>query len=438
MNEGGALVDRTVEFATASTVTLANGAPSQGFLDLTNDRDVTLADVNGDDRLDVITAVTTAGPAGHAMSHPRVYINQGQLPGAGWLGLIFDDEFRIPPMPDEPRFHGVGAGDVDNDGDVDLYFADADVGPYPRTVDVNDRLLANNGSGYFTDVSASAMTPQMLNSSFGVSAAIADFNGDGVLDVMTTDHFASHVTIAYNSAASPGQFVAYEAIIGGAPEYAAAGDLNNDGRLDIVVTDHGSDRYYLNQGNGADGLANFAMQVVSFTPPSADDGFGGEAVLADLNNDAYLDAIVSDVDEDVAGCNRRAHVFRNHANTPNVTIREELIGGAVAAIPTNQLTGTHDVAVFDIDGDNGRDLVLGRCIGLRVMMNVTPGIACACAGDVNGDSLRDGRDVDAFVGCLLDGGGACACADANADGSVAASDVPAFAAALVAGAGACP
>ncbi len=61
MNEGGILVDRTTQYATASTVTLppeVGGGISQGFLDPTNDGDVILADLNGDGWLDIITATT--------------------------------------------------------------------------------------------------------------------------------------------------------------------------------------------------------------------------------------------------------------------------------------------------------------------------------------------------------------------------------------------
>ena len=53
MNEGGVLIDRTAAYAIDSDV-----SGDQGFLTPTNDRDVTLADVDGDGWLDVITAVT--------------------------------------------------------------------------------------------------------------------------------------------------------------------------------------------------------------------------------------------------------------------------------------------------------------------------------------------------------------------------------------------
>jgi hypothetical protein len=62
---------------------------------------------------------------------------------------------------------------------------------------------------------------------------------------------------------------------------------------------------------------------------------------------------------------------------------------------------------------------------------------CWCTSDVNHDGLRDGRDVQAFVDCLLAGGESCACADVQTDGVLNMADVAAFVSALLAG-GACP
>ena len=65
------------------------------------------------------------------------------------------------------------AGDIDGDGDMDLYFGDyQQPDPSTRPFDVNDRLLLNNGNGYFTDVSAARMSVVMLESSFAMKVAM--------------------------------------------------------------------------------------------------------------------------------------------------------------------------------------------------------------------------------------------------------------------------
>lgn len=58
---------------------------------------------------------------------------------------------------------------------------------------------------------------------------------------------------------------------------------------------------------------------------------------------------------------------------------------------------------------------------------------CACIGDSNWDGKRDGRDVDAFLDCLMGGSLGCTCSDVNFDGAVNTSDVAWFVEELLAG-----
>lgn len=115
MNEGGVLVDRTAEYAVASDV-----AGDQGFLTPTNDRDVVLADVDGDGWLDIVTAVTLTDNEAKPLSHPRVYMNLGETGGV-WHGFEYQDA-RIPQMHPTagPRFCGISAGDLTGDGRPEL------------------------------------------------------------------------------------------------------------------------------------------------------------------------------------------------------------------------------------------------------------------------------------------------------------------------------
>ncbi|MCP3902620.1 MAG: hypothetical protein GY715_03205 [Planctomycetes bacterium] len=372
MNEGtaeghsfnGILVDRTADYALDSDVVGDNG-----FQTATNDRDVAIVDVNGDDWPDLITATTLTDNQAKHLSHPRVYINKGEQAGI-WQGFEYQDA-RIPLMHATagPRFCSVAAGDLTGNGKPDLYFGDYDSGG-SQIYDYNNKLLINDGAGFFSDQTDTRLTTEMALSAFGAATVIEDFNGDGALDVLKQTSLSSptHVAVTYNgTGVGEGHFNtagSYDTIYSVSPYFVSVDDLNNDGLLDIVITDDGNDRYLLNQGNGGNGEVNWSSPF-SFGSPSA--GFGGNSWNADLNNDGFSDVLITDVDVDIPGCNRRMHIYRNLGNVPNVSFQEQ---GEI--IPNSLLNGTHDVAVFDINQDGWLDLVVGRCSDTRIWMNVPP------------------------------------------------------------------
>ncbi len=358
MNENGVLTDRTSKYATATDV-----AGDNGFLTATNDRDVILHDLDLDGWLDMITVTTLTDNSTKELSHPRIYMNLGEIAGV-WQGFRFEND-RIPRMHQTagPRFCSLAVDDLTGDGYPDLYFGDYDSGT-TQIFDYNNRLLINDGNAFFADESTQRMDSEMLLSAFGAASQIIDMNGDGVLDVVkqTSLNPPQHVAITYNNPSNEGYFDGYDIIDQAAPYFVSCGDLNGDGRPDMVVVDDGSDHYYLNEGNGGDGFANFSTYTFENS-----DGFGGNSIIRDLNNDGHQDVIITDVDVDISGCSRTTHIYRNLGNTPNVTMSEQSVG-----ISTSQLQGVHDVAVFDINGDGWLDLVMGRCNSTEVWIQDSP------------------------------------------------------------------
>jgi hypothetical protein len=369
MNENGVLVDRTAQYASASLV-----AGSQGMLDATNDRDVVCVDVNGDGWVDIVTCTTYSAGQPQYIRVPRVYINLGSVLGV-WQGFLYDDPLRINDMQPgaswngEQRFCTVAAGDIDNDGDIDLFFGDYD--RFQVTIDVNDRLLLNNGAGYFTDVTATHLPGSLAVSSFSTKAAFVDLNLDGRLDIARNN--VPVVDVTYNDGAGgPGFFSTRQTPYAGSAYHFNVGDLNNDGLPDLIISDDGQDRYILHTGV-VGGVATWSPTFpFTYSGGGADDGFGSTSLIADLNNDGWNDVIICDFDVDVTGCGRRAHIYRNLGNAPNVTLQEQMVGGAVCGIPASMLAGTFDIAVFDINGDGWKDLVIGRCSGTTVWINQPP------------------------------------------------------------------
>ncbi|MFG0315773.1 MAG: FG-GAP repeat domain-containing protein [Planctomycetota bacterium JB042] len=375
MNYNGVLTDMTTTFATASDV-----SGDQGFLTPTNDRDVEIADVNGDGWPDVITApALSQGTEPKHIDHPRVYINLGESSPGNWNGLRFEDA-RFPQliaaggaMPGANSC-GIAAGDVDNDGDADLYLVDYDAGNGGGANDLGDRLMINDGNGFFTDGSTAAMTSAMLSSAFGTAGYIADINGDGFNDVIKSEN--GPVDLRINNPFNPGVFNIFQSVYPGSAYHHTIGDLNADGRLDVAVGDDGLDRVIYNTGNDALGRPIWGPAMTFQFLAGGDDGFGNNNIIHDLDGDGWQDVVITDVDVDVGGCSRRTHIYRNPGGSvgQQITLREERQSagsgwlGAVGFMQ-NDLTGGHDVVAFDIDNDGGDDIVLGRCSGTFIWMN---------------------------------------------------------------------
>lgn len=388
MNEGGTLTARTSVYAAASTIPGDNG-----FLTPTNDRDVAVGDLDGDGWLDFVTATTFSPNQPKHISHPRVYMNLGEVNGQ-WQGFIHDDS-RIPDWGTYPNMCGVAIGDLTGDGWPEIYFSHYE---QQAQVDLNDRLLINDGTGFFTDESSARMTLSMRASSFGTSAVIDDMNLDGVNDVISISGSGAtggltRSSIAYNNPNSEGFFNILQEPYNGAPYHVATGDLNADGRPDLIISDDGDDRYLLNEGNDPFGRVEWGPANTFAT----DDGFGSNNLIVDLNGDDFPEAIICDVDVDIPGCGRRLHIYHNRGGTVggSVTLREERSGSTYGALGLPELEGVHDIATMDIDNDGDLDLVIGRCNGTRVYMNQRDQLGVDLCQDANGNSSGVPADISA-------------------------------------------
>ena len=382
MNEGGVLTDRTTQYATSSDI-----PGDLGFKTPTNDRDVVLTDVNNDGWLDVVTAPALGFGLAKEISHPRVYVNLGDDGSGNWLGLHYEDA-RIPQLftaagvPEAPAFCGVSAGDVDNDGWSDLHFTDYDTGGGSGSKDLNDRLLINQDLGFYADESFLRMTDSMLGSSFGTSSRIVELNQLPGLDILKNESGSGEAI--YNDDGNVGVFNVFDPYQGGAPYHVSHGDLNNDGRIDAIWSDDGSDRYTYNMGTDVLGRVIWGANKTFQFLTGGDDGFGSDSLAVDIDGDSWQDVIVCDVDVDVGGCSRRVHIYHNPGGAvgSEITLLEEAGGTSstdwkgVKGLTNSDLTGGHDVAVFDLDNDGDNDMILGRCVGTFVWMNDTVPTVC--------------------------------------------------------------
>jgi len=216
-----------------------------------------------------------------------------------------------------PETMGGGGGfiDYDNDGDQDIILINATYWPDKQQSDIpTSRLYNNNGSGHFSDVSASA---GLAINSYGMGLAVGDYDNDGWDDVYITTLNKNY--LLHNE---QGKFVDVSEAAGVAgfeQDWGTAAvffDFDNDSDLDLYVANYvewtaeinleidfrvtgigksystpthyagAKSRLYRNDGNG------------HFTDISIDSGIhiAGKALSAtavDYDRDGWLDLIVA-------------------------------------------------------------------------------------------------------------------------------------------------
>lgn len=136
--------------------------------------------------------------------------------------------------------------DYDRDGDLDLYVLtnkqSEEISATYRTKVIdgssptNDRLYRNNGNGTFTHVSKEA---GIVSEGFGLGLAISDFNADGWPDIYVCNDFITNDLLYINNQdgtftnQSP-RWMAHHSMFSMGND---AADFNNDGLVDLITMD---------------------------------------------------------------------------------------------------------------------------------------------------------------------------------------------------------
>ncbi len=213
-------------------------------------------------------------------------------------------------LGDLGRGMGCAVGDVDNDGDLDLFVSDW--GP--------DTLWRNNGDGTFTDASRDV---GIGDPGFGTSAAFLDYDRDGWLDLFV----ARYVDF------DPGLRCTQE---GGRRDYC--GPTQFEGVSDLLYRNEGGKRF-------RDVSREAGITAV------ADAGLG--VVAADLDDDGWVDLYVAnDADPNHLWINQGDGTFVESAIVLGAAFNE--YGVAEAGM---------GVAAGDVDSDGDLDLFLTHLIG---------------------------------------------------------------------------
>ncbi|MCD6307717.1 MAG: CRTAC1 family protein, partial [Candidatus Latescibacteria bacterium] len=122
-------------------------------------------------------------------------------------------------------------GDVDNDGDQDLFLGNSAGPGYTEAKWGANILWRNNGDGTFTDASKQSGVDIATNSR---GSTMGDIDNDGDLDIIVTNSWEDALVFLNDGS---GKFKESHTKTGGSWFYGhglALGDLDNDGDLDLV------------------------------------------------------------------------------------------------------------------------------------------------------------------------------------------------------------
>ena len=239
----------------------------------------------------------------------------------------FRDAAASAGVADTLEGMGTVCGDIDNDGDLDIFLSNH-WGP--------KKLFLNDGSARFTEVGAAAGVGAPGP---GTSAALADFDNDGWLDIYLLNHAQDHFdypnALYRNNRDGTFRDVTAGSGVGSIRSSLAVGffDFNNDRYPDIyLVNEYERDEVFLNLRDGT-----FRDLKDDFTIPYG----GGMGVdMADYDNDGDIDVYVSNLYRDF--------LLRNDDGA--------VLTDATSEVGIENLTMGWGVSFLDYDNDGDRDI----------------------------------------------------------------------------------
>ena len=358
----------------------------------TNPSNQVLTDVDGDNKLDLVVVNYNNG-TGNTVSVSRY------TGGSGSPSLAPKQDFTLGAL--QTGSYNIAAGDLNGDGKIDLVTANNAsnnisilqnattapgpiiassfgasqayaVGTGPTSVAIADLdgdgmldlIVANQGGNNIsvllnTTVSSAISFAAAQNFTLGTGTApygvvAADIDSDGKLDLITANSGTNNVSVLRNITSGPGAItagsfatpVSFSVGAGTAPYSVAVGDLNSDGKLDIVSVN--------NSGNSVSVLRNTtAGTTVSFGAfqSIAVGAFPVGLALGDINSDGMLDIMASDYGSaTTTGNGTTVSVLLNTSTTTTAI--------TMAARTTVSVgLGPNSVALGDLDGDGDLDFV---------------------------------------------------------------------------------
>jgi hypothetical protein len=255
---------------------------------------------------------------------------------------------------------GVAAGDINNDGLVDLFFTGNEV---------SSKLYINKGNFQFEDITKQSNTS---TKTWSTGATMIDINADGWLDIYVCVSGSKNATERKNQLfvnQQDGTFKemaeAYNLADTSYSTQAAFFDYDLDGDLDMYLLNHShelqglnipknkklngesenTDKLYRNNGLGDNGHPVF--EDVSKEAGITIEGFGLGVGISDINQDGYPDIYVSNdfISNDILYINQGNGTFKNEIETAIKHQSHNGMGNDIADINNDGFT---DILVMDM------------------------------------------------------------------------------------------
>lgn len=304
--------------------------------------------------------------------------------GDGWYGM------------------GVALGDIDNDGDTDVYVTN-----FGR-----DSLYLNLGNGRFLDVTESAGVGVQ---GWSCSATFLDYDRDGFLDLYVTRYIELNPSVNCFDAAGRRDYCGPKAMPpvadvllhnngdgtftdvskeAGITTVSAAGlgvvaeDFNEDGWIDIyVANDAYANQLWINQANGTFVDDALMMGAAYNINGKAEAGMG--VVAADFDNDQDSDLFMTHLNQETNT------FYRNEGADMGFSDVTGAVGLGMTSVP---YTGFGTAAIdVELDGDLDLFVVNGRVVRGHILPGAQQPMPWSLFAEPNLFYLNSGRGIFALA-----------------------------------------